>query len=148
METGLTKKQNIVQVIKFVLFSASAGIIQIVSFALCFEVFHLPNRLSYFLALTLSVLYNFTLNREFTFKSSANVPRAMLLVALYYAIFTPLSTWWVDPLVNLGLNEYVVLLGTMVVNLATEFINYRFIIYRKSINTNKRATIPKAKIIQ
>jgi hypothetical protein len=72
----------------------------------------------------------------------------MLLVALYYAIFTPLSTWWVDPLVNLGLNEYVVLLGTMVVNLATEFINYRFIIYRKSINTNKRATMPKAKIIQ
>lgn len=148
MKTGLTKKQNIVQVIKFVLFSASAGIIQIVSFTLCFEVFHLPNRLSYFLALTLSVLYNFTLNREFTFKSSANVRRAMLLVALYYAIFTPLSTWWVDPLVNLGLNEYVVLLGTMVVNLATEFINYRFIIYRKSINTNKRATMPKAKIIQ
>jgi hypothetical protein len=62
----------------------------------------------------------------------------MLLVALYYAVFTPLSTWWVDPLVALGLNEYVVLFGTMVVNLVTEYLNYRFVVYRKTMNTNKR----------
>lgn len=125
--------------VKFVLFSASAGIIQVITFTLCFEFAHFPNRLSYVTALVLSVLYNFTLNREFTFKSAANVPRAMLLVALYYAIFTPLSTWWVDPLVSLGLNEYLVLIMTMVVNLGSEFLNYRFIVYRKSMNTNKRA---------
>lgn len=146
METRLTKRQNVVQIIKFVLFSASAGIIQVITFAFCFEVIHLPNRVSYFIALMLSVLYNFTVNREFTFKSSANVPRAMLLVAIYYAIFTPLSTWWVDPLVGLGLNEYLVLFGTMVVNLVTEFMNYRFIIYRKSINTNTRAVYQKESI--
>jgi putative flippase GtrA len=144
MKASLTKKQNIMQMIKFVIFSASAGIIQVVTFTLCFEVFDFSNRLSYFIALVLSVLYNFTVNREFTFKSTANVPRAMLLVALYYAIFTPLSTWWVDPLVALGLNEYLVLIMTMVVNLVTEFLNYRFIIYRKSINTNKRAASIKS----
>ena len=134
----LTGKQNIVQMLKFVLFSASAGIVQVLTFTLLFELVKLPNRWSYFIALVASVIYNFTVNREFTFKATGNVPRAMLLVALYYAVFTPLSTWWVDPLVALGLNEYVVLFGTMVVNLVTEYLNYRFVVYRKTMNTNKR----------
>ena len=68
---------------KFVLFSASAGLIQVVSFVLFDEVLHWPYWLCYLLALVLSVLWNFTLNRTFTFRSAANVPRAMLLVALY-----------------------------------------------------------------
>ncbi|MGI6432395.1 MAG: GtrA family protein [Sphaerochaetaceae bacterium] len=134
----LTPRQNILQALKFTLFSASAGLIEVVSFTLFFELFHWPNRFSYFTALVLSVLYNFTVNRSFTFQSAANVPKAMALVAAYYAVFTPLSTWWVDPLVQLGINAYVVLLGTMLINFVSEFLFYRFVVYRTSINTNRR----------
>lgn len=137
--TKLTKRQNVVQALQFTLFSASAGLIQIATFTLLFEVVKAPNRLSYFCALVLSVLYNFTLNRSFTFKSAANVPIAMMKVALYYALFTPLSTWWIDPLVAIGINEYIALGATMIVNFVTEFLFYRLVVYRTSMYTNKRA---------
>ena len=94
----LTKKQNIIQTIKFALFSAGAGIIQTVSFTLLNEVFKLDYWAAYLPALVLSVLFNFTVNRKFTFKSAANVPVAMLKVAGYYCVFTPLSTWGGDAL--------------------------------------------------
>ena len=83
-ETKMTKKQNIIQIVKFALFSASAGIIQIVSFTLLFEIAGLNNTVSYIISLCLSVLWNFTFNRKFTFKSAANIPVAMLKVALFY----------------------------------------------------------------
>ena len=134
-EQKLTKKQNIVQVIKFALFSASAGIIQIVSFTLLFEVAHLNNTLSYIISLALSVLWNFTFNRKFTFKSAANVPVAMLKVALFYCVFAPLSTWWTHELTALGVNEYLIEAGTMLVNLVTEYLYCRFVVYRNSMNT-------------
>ena len=126
-EQKLTKKQNIVQVIKFALFSASAGIIQIVSFTLLFEVAHLNNTLSYIISLALSVLWNFTFNRKFTFKSAANVPIAMLKVALFYCVFAPLTA--------LGVNEYLIEAGTMLVNLVTEYLYCIFVVYRNSMNT-------------
>ena len=134
-EQKLTKKQNIVQVIKFALFSASAGIIQIVSFTLLFEAAHLNNTLSYIISLALSVLWNFTFNRKFTFKSAANVPVAMLKVALFYCVFAPLSTWWTHELPALGVNEYLIEAGTMLVNLVTEYLYCRFVVYRNSMNT-------------
>ncbi len=134
-EQKLTKKQNIVQVIKFALFSASAGIIQIVSFTLLFEAAHLNNTLSYIISLALSVLWNFTFNRKFTFKSAANVPVAMLKVALFYCVFAPLSTWWTHELTALGVNEYLIEAGTMLVNLVTEYLYCRFVVYRNSMNT-------------
>jgi len=133
------KKENLIQVVKFVLFSASAGIIQALTFTLLNELLQLPYWPCYLIALTLSVLWNFTLNREFTFKSATNVPKAMLKIAIYYAIFTPLSTWWGDALTNMGWNEYIVLFGTMLINMATEFLVCRFIVYRDSMNTNQRA---------
>jgi putative flippase GtrA len=136
-QSNLTRTQNIIQAIKFTLFSAGAGIIQIVVYTLAFELIKLPNRLSYFIALVCSVLFNFTVNRAFTFKSANNIPLAMLLVAAYYTVFTPLSTWWLDPLVALGINEYVVLIGTMLVNFITEFLYCRFVIYRGAINTSR-----------
>ena len=49
--------------LKFVLFSASAGLIEIGSFALLNELLDWPYWPSYLIALTLSVLWNFTLNR-------------------------------------------------------------------------------------
>ena len=133
----LTKKQNIIQIIKFALFSASAGIIQIVSFTLLFEVAHLSNTVAYIISLCLSVLWNFTFNRKFTFKSAANIPVAMLKVALFYCVFAPLSTWWGKELTALGVNDYIVEIGTMAVNLVTEYIYCRFVVYRNSMNTRE-----------
>ena len=135
--TPLSRRENLIQVIKFVLFSISAGVIQVLVFALFEEVFHLPYWPSYLTALIASVVYNFTVNRHFTFKSANNVPKAMLQLGIYYAIFTPLSTWWGDALVHLGVMDYIVLAGTMVINLITEFCVNRFIIYRTSMNTRE-----------
>ncbi len=131
----LTKKQNIIQVIKFALFSASAGIIQILTFTLLTELTDLEYMFCYLPALILSVLWNFTVNRKFTFKSANNIPIAMLKVALFYCVFTPLSTWWGKELTALGVNDYIVEIGTMAVNLVTEYLYCRFVVYRNSMNT-------------
>ncbi len=136
---ALSSKENAAQIIKFVLFSASAGIIQAITFALMHELTSLPYTPCYLTALTLSVLWNFTLNREFTFKSANNVPIAMLKVAAFYCVFTPLSTWWGNALTDIGWNEYAVLAVTMAANLTSEFLYDRFFVYRGSLNTNKRA---------
>ena len=88
------RKREIIRSLKFVCFSISAGVIQILSFTLMEELLHLPHWLSYLVALVLSVVWNFTLNRKFTFHSAGNIPLAMVQVALYYLVFTPLSTWW------------------------------------------------------
>jgi putative flippase GtrA len=116
----LTGKENLTQVTKFVLFSISAGIIQVIVIA--------------------SVIYNFTVNRRFTFNSANNIPLAMTHLGIYYAIFTPLSTWWGDVLVGIGWFEYIVLGLTMVTNLVTEFCVNRFVIYRNSMNTRVTQT--------
>ncbi len=135
----LTKKQEIWNLIKFVLFSISAGVIQILSFTLFSElIFNDANNQygwSYFISLALSVLWNFTFNRKFTFKSANNITVAMLLVLLYYCAFTPLSIWWGQALNNIGWNEYLVLALTMIVNFVTEFLWTRFVVYRNSINS-------------
>lgn len=133
----LTKKQNIIQVIKFALFSASAGIIQICSFTLLTELTDWEYIYCYLPSLILSVLWNFTFNRRFTFKSANNVPVAMLKVALFYCVFTPLSTWAGHKLTGIGINDYIVEIGTMAVNLVTEYIYCRFVVYRNSMNTRE-----------
>ena len=131
------KKTEFLRTVKFTLFSVSAGIIQVVADALCNEVLHFVPWLSYLIALVLSVLWNFTLNRKFTFQSAANVPIAMLKVAAYYAVFTPLSTWWTAALTEGALwNEYLVLALTMVVNFVTEYLYQRFFVFGKSLDTN------------
>ncbi len=132
-------KQNVIQFFKFTLFSISAGVVQAVSFTLFNELTRFPYWPSYLIALILSVLYNFTVNRRYTFKSVANIPAAMLKITAYYCVFTPLSTWWGDYLTNHGWNEYIVLGGTMLINFITEFLFCRFVVYRNSINTNKLA---------
>lgn len=133
------KKKELLRTVKFVLFSASAGIIQVLSFTLMEEVIHAPHWLSYLVALVLSVVWNFTLNRKFTFHSAANVPVAMAKVALFYLVFTPLSTWWTAALTapEVGWNEYLVLGLTMAVNFVTEYLYQRFVVFGKSIDTAK-----------
>ncbi len=138
-----SKKETFLQVVKFTLFSISAGLIQTIVFTLMNEIGHLPYAVSYLTALVLSVLWNFTLNRRFTFKSANNVPIAMLKVLGYYCVFTPLSTWWGAALTNAGVNEYVTLTGTMLVKFATEVLFNRFVVFRNSINTNDLANKTK-----
>lgn len=121
--------------VKFVLFSASAGIIEMGAFALLNETMDWPYWPSYLIALVLSVVWNFTLNRKFTFHSAANVPIAMLKVAVYYAIFTPLTTWGGNILAeDLGWNEYLVTALNMVLNLITEFLYQRYYVYRGQVD--------------
>ncbi|HOP11069.1 MAG TPA: GtrA family protein [Oscillospiraceae bacterium] len=126
--------------IKFLLFSISAGLIQMASFAFLNEVVHLRYWGSYLIALVLSVIWNFTLNRHFTFKSANNVPLAMLKVFGYYCVFTPLSTIFGDYLVETLLwNEYLVTFINMLVNFVTEFLFQRFVVFHATIDTNKLA---------
>jgi len=132
----LTKRDHYTQAFKFLLFSISAGVIQALSFTLLSEIAHLIYWPAYLIALTLSVLWNYTWNRKFTFKSANNIPIAMMKVAGYYAVFTPLSTWWGDALVDgQGWNKYLVLFMTMVINLVTEFLFTKFYVYKNAINT-------------
>lgn len=139
------KKKELIRSVKFLLFSVSAGLIQMSSFALFKELLGWTNWLSYLLALVLSVLWNFTLNRRFTFQSASNVPKAMLLVALFYCVFTPL-TGWLEHFytMTLGWNEYVATILNMALNLVTEFLYDRFIVFRNSIDTNDIAQRHKA----
>ncbi len=139
------KKQKLTELwrfMKFLLFSISAGLIEMGSFALLKELLHFSDWLSYLLALVLSVLWNFTLNRRFTFHSAANVPVAMLKVACYYAVFTPLSTLLEHHLAgNLGWNEYLVTAINMLLNFSTEFLYQRFFVFGKSLDTNGAAAM-------
>lgn len=133
-------KKELLRSLKFVLFSISAGIIQVLSFTLMEELLHLTHWVSYLVSLILSVLWNFTLNRKFTFCSANNVPVAMLKVAIFYVIFTPLSTWWTAVLTGEAFlwNEYLVLAITMLINFVTEYLYDRFIVFGKSIDTAKK----------
>ena len=129
--------KELLRAVKFALISASAGIIQIGTFTLLNELLHLPYWVSYLIALVLSVVWNFTLNRKYTFKSAANVPIAMLKVAAYYAVFTPLSTWLEHLLTTgAGWNEYLVTAINMLLNFVTEFLYQRFFVFGKSLDTN------------
>ena len=125
--------------VKFTLFSISAGVIQIGSFTLLMELLHWPEWVSHLTSLVLSVLWNFTLNRKFTFCSASNVPIAMLKVAGFYLIFTPLSTWWTAVLTgpNFLWNEYLVLILTMLINFVTEYLFQRFVVFGSSLDTAK-----------
>ena len=122
--------------IKFALFSASAGLIEIGSFAVLNELTQWSYWPCYLIALTLSILWNFTLNRKFTFRSAANVPVAMLKVLGYYAVFTPLTTILGDYLAEtLMWNEYLVTGLNMLLNFTTEFLFQRYVVFGKSLDT-------------
>ena len=134
-------KKELFRSLKFVLFSISAGVIQLTSFTLLNEFVHLSEWLSYLTSLVLSVLWNFTLNRKFTFQSAANIPVAMAKVTGYYLVFTPLSTWWTavltEPSYGMLWNEYLVLALTMLSNFVTEYLFQRFFVFGKSLDTAK-----------
>ena len=152
-------KGGVWQFIKFALFSASAGIIQILSFTLMSEVIiklpFLQNLMEtnqtfakimsnehgpmYLIALLLSVIWNFTFNRKFTFKSAANVPIAMLKVLAFYCVFTPVSTLlgnhFTAKYADVTAINYIVLACTMACNMTTEFLYDKFVVFKGSENT-------------
>lgn len=131
------KNKEVMRAVKFGLFSVSAGVIEIVAFTLLNEVAEWPYWPCYLIALVLSVLWNFTLNRKFTFRSANNVPVAMLKVAAYYAVFTPLTTLGGNFLAEtLGWNEYLVTILNMALNFVTEFLYDKYVVFKDSIDTN------------
>lgn len=133
------KKKEFFRALKFTLFSISAGIIQTVVFTLMNELLQWNYWVCYLTSLVLSVLWNFTLNRKITFQSAANIPIAMLKVAGYYLVFTPLSAWGGDALTALGWNEYIVFILSMLTNFVTEYLFQRFFVFGSSIDTAKSA---------
>ena len=143
----MKKNRELLRTIKFVLFSASAGIIETLAMILCEEVIKIPaHYVCYTIALLLSVLWNFTLNRRFTFQSASNVPKAMFLVFLFYVPFAPFTIWMEHALSDVrGWNEYVVLAINMALNLSLEYLWDNFVVYRDSKDTNDIAKKKVAK---
>ena len=128
--------QEFIRFIKFALFSASAGLIEMGSFALLNEFTAWSYWPCYLIALVASVVWNFTLNRRYTFRSAASVPRAMALVALFYLVFTPCTTWLEHWLTDVKLwNDYLVTALNMVLNLVLEFLYDRFVVFRGTIDS-------------
>ena len=128
-------KREWIRVLKFVLFSASAGVIQFGSFALLNECTGWRYWPCYLISLLLSIVWNFTFNRRFTFKSNANITRAMLLVLAFYAVFTPVTTCLGDWLAeDLMWNEYLVTIINMLLNLSSEYLYQRYVVYRNKID--------------
>ena len=128
------KKQSFWQVLKFTLFSISAGLIQIASFAFL-EIFIQEYWIPYLTSLILSILWNFTLNRTYTFKSVANIPVAMEKVFGFYLVCTPLSTWLGNLADGLGIYDFLILAVTMICNFVLEFLFCKFVVYRGQENT-------------
>ena len=122
------------RVVKFTLFSASAGIIEFLLFTLLTELTPWNYWACYLPALIASVLWNFTLNRKFTFQSTTNVAPAMLKVFGYYLVFTPLSTVFGNWLAGVGVNEYLVTILNMLLNFVTEYLFQRFVVFREKEN--------------
>lgn len=133
-------KKSIWQAVKFTLFSISAGVIQIGSFAIL-EIFVKDYWIPYLISLVLSILWNFTLNRRYTFKSAANVPVAMAKVFGFYLLFTPLSTYLGDLAESRGGNDFVILIVTMLSNFVLEFLFCKFVVYRGKEDTIQKKDI-------
>ena len=156
-KTPLTKEEKrkeIWRVIKYALFAASAGIIEFGSFSLLTLIPYLALKENYWIpasiSLVLSVVWNFTFNRKFTFQSANNVPIAMLKVLAYYIVFAPLSIWLAQMYLvdQLGWNEFLVKAVVMLVNFVTEFLYQRFFVFGKTIDTNDIAEKQKQKELE
>ncbi len=129
------KNNELIRTIKFTLFSISAGIIQILLFTLMNELLLLDYWVSYLTSLVASILWNFTINRKVTFKSSNNVKLSMLLVFAFYLVFTPISTVLGNLAEKAEVNEYIILAFTMISNFVLEYLFTRYVVYRNSCDT-------------
>ena len=129
------RKKELITV-KFTLFSISSGIIEIISFTVLNEITNFNYSICYLAALILSIIWNFTLNREYTFKSANNIPIAIFKVGLFYLLFTPTSTILGNYLVNkIFLNEYLVTGINMLLNFVLEYLYDRYYVFKGTIDT-------------
>ncbi|MBQ2597278.1 MAG: GtrA family protein [Oscillospiraceae bacterium] len=136
------ERKEKIRALKFTLFSISAGVIQEGTFLLMYNVLKWQYWPAYLISLVLSVVYNFTINRKYTFHSAANVPVAMAKVFGYYLVFTPLTTIGGNWLVKTCLwNGNLVQVLTMLLNFVTEFLFTRFVVYGKQVDND--GTVPK-----
>ena len=136
------KRTEFFRAIKYVIFTCSAGLIEFGSFSLLSLIPYFALKQNYWIpaliSLVLSVIWNFSINRKFTFKSANNIPLAMLKVTGYYAVFAPLSIWLAQMYLvdQLEWNEFLVKGAVMFVNFVTEFLFMRFVVFGKSLDTN------------
>ena len=132
-------RTEIFRTVKFVLFSASAGIVQVLSFALLNELLQVTHWVAYLISLILSVIWNFTFCRKFTFRSNTNPLLGLLKLCGFYIVFTPLSTWWTaaltEPAYGILWNEYLVLAITMISNFVLEYLYDTFVVFRGTIDS-------------
>ena len=133
----MKENKSLWQAVKFTLFSVSAGIIQVGSFAIL-EIFIQDYWIPYLTSLTLSILWNFTLNRKYTFKSAANVPVAMAKVFGFYLVFTPVSTYLGTLAEKQGCHDFLILAVTMLSNFVLEFLFCKFVVYRGQEDTLRK----------
>lgn len=143
------KKKQFLQFLMFTGFSVSAGVIQFVTTGLLSTWTGLISEdsgyywIAYLVGLVLSVVWNFTFNRKFTFKAANNVPLAMILVLLYYCAFAPLSTFGADAILDAWKNaagegwntnfEMVITAGMMILNFLTEFVWDKFVVFNEKV---------------
>lgn len=130
----MKNKKQLLQALKFFLFSISAGVIQISSYAIL-NIFIEPHWIKNIISIVLSVVWNFTLNRKYTFKSTASVPIAMAKILGFYLVFIPLSSWLGDMLETIGVYDIIIELLTMLCNFVLEFLFYKFVVYRGKEDT-------------
>ena len=129
-------KKELMRKVKFTLFSISAGIIEILLFTLLNELTNLGYWICYLTALIASIIWNFTLNREYTFKSTTNIPKAMFKVFLFYLVFTPCTTIGGNYLVkNLHVKEYITTGINMIANFILEYLYDKYVVFRGNIET-------------
>lgn len=126
------------QSVMFTLLSFSAGLVEAGSFVVL-DLTSLPYGWAHGLSVALSVLWNFTLNRRYTFKSANNVPIAMLKVALFYAFFIPITAYLGQMASSAGINDFVIKAVTMLLNFVGEFLWWKFVVFYGSENTNSLA---------
>lgn len=126
------------QSVMFTLLSLSAGLVEAGSFVVL-DLTSLPYGWAHGLSVVLSVLWNFTLNRRYTFKSANNVPIAMLKVALFYAFFIPITAYLGQMASSEGINDFVIKAVTMLLNFIGEFLWWKFVVFYGSENTNSLA---------
>lgn len=137
-QVNSSTKKGWIQALKFTLFSISAGVIQFGVFALLNEVVGWSFWPSHLISVVLSVVWNFTFNRKFTFKSSNNVPLAMMLVLLFYVAFIPASVFGGNALEAVGWDALLVEALMMVINFATEFVWQKFVVFNPKIVPEKK----------
>ena len=133
-------KKELLRKVKFTLFSISAGIIEIAIFTILEKFTNFSYWACYLPALVASVIWNFTLNREYTFKSTVNIPKAMFLVFLFYLVFTPTSTLLGNYLAeNLHWNDFLVTALNMLANFVLEYLYDKYIVFKDTIDTKEKS---------